>query len=125
MTIFKNFTKYFIIQQILLLIVIFNFTSDLNADDTDPSAEISNTDSISTLTSALTSPSGNGGTITPQLNTGAAVYSIPVALPPARGAMQPAVSINYNSQRGNGWAGVGWDMEYSYMSLFYLYPVYQ
>ena len=41
-------------------------------------------------------------------NKGAANYSIPLAIPPGRGGLQPKLSLNYNSQSGNGPLGVGW-----------------
>lgn len=41
---------------------------------------------------------------------GAANYSIPIALPPGRAGMQPSVSLNYSSRKGNGIAGVGWGL---------------
>ncbi|MFZ4400623.1 MAG: T6SS effector amidase Tae4 family protein [Bacteroidales bacterium] len=39
---------------------------------------------------------------------GAAVYSIPLLIPPGSGGMLPSVNIVYNSQSGDGYLGKGW-----------------
>lgn len=41
---------------------------------------------------------------------GAAIYSIPLDLPPGINDMTPKVSINYSSQGGNGELGLGWSL---------------
>ncbi|WP_179024981.1 RHS repeat-associated core domain-containing protein [Shewanella sp. Scap07] len=41
---------------------------------------------------------------------GQASYQIPIDLPPGRNGVQPKVSLSYNSQSGNGIAGVGWSL---------------
>ena len=40
--------------------------------------------------------------------SGAAQYSIPIWAPPGPRGMQPRISINYNSQSGIGYLGLGW-----------------
>src|SRR5712671_4235241 len=47
----------------------------------------------------------------PQANsTGDAKLAYPIELPPGRNGHQPQLAIQYDSSRGNGWLGVGWDL---------------
>ena len=41
---------------------------------------------------------------------GAAMYSIPIALPPGRNGVQPELALSYSSRSGNGIAGLGWSL---------------
>ena len=51
-----------------------------------------------------------GESFSAQLSTGIATYSIPISLPPARGAPQPSLGLSYSSSLGHGVAGVGWEL---------------
>jgi hypothetical protein len=42
--------------------------------------------------------------------TGSASFSYPIAVPPGRNGLQPNISLTYNSYSGNGWIGVGWEL---------------
>ena len=42
---------------------------------------------------------------------GAAVVTIPILVPSGRQGVQPDISLIYNSQRKNGWIGVGWGLD--------------
>jgi RHS repeat-associated protein len=54
----------------------------------------------------------------PQANsTGDARLSYPLDLPPGRLGLQPRVALTYNSENGNGWVGVGWDLITSAISI--------
>src|SRR4051812_26538372 len=44
------------------------------------------------------------------LFTGAFTYTYPLTVPPGRDGLQPDLKLLYNSQAGNGWLGIGWDL---------------
>ncbi|MFC7205947.1 SpvB/TcaC N-terminal domain-containing protein [Comamonas endophytica] len=44
-------------------------------------------------------------------SSGAAVYRIPIQLPPGIAGTQPKLALLYNSQAGNGIMGMGWSVE--------------
>ncbi|MBI3292283.1 MAG: VCBS repeat-containing protein, partial [Elusimicrobia bacterium] len=49
------------------------------------------------------------------LFTGRAISDIPVLVPPGRQKMQPEAHLVYHSGGGNGWCGVGWDLDLGYI----------
>src|SRR5262245_51034120 len=42
---------------------------------------------------------------------GDARLSYPIELPPGRQGMQPSLALAYSSSGGNGWVGLGWDLQ--------------
>jgi RHS repeat-associated protein len=50
-------------------------------------------------------------TIEPQYFTGQLRGSYPVSVPKGRGGLTPTLSLDYHSAAGNGWLGVGWQLE--------------
>jgi len=66
---------------------------------------------VKSFATASTGTSTEVGTTSGQLSvslSGAATYSIPMTLPPGINGVAPQISLNYNSQSGNGIAGYGW-----------------
>lgn len=43
--------------------------------------------------------------------SGAAQTSIPVLVPPGRAGVEPDLALTYDSSAGNGWLGLGWDLD--------------
>lgn len=41
---------------------------------------------------------------------GTAGLSYPLEIPPGRNGLQPQLTVQYNSDGGNGWLGLGWDL---------------
>jgi len=48
-------------------------------------------------------------------NTGASNITIPIEVPAGRNGMAPNLKLSYNSNKQNGWIGVGWDMQTSFI----------
>ena len=69
---------------------------------------------------------GLGSTFEPQLNTGGANYSVPIAVPNARGGFTPELALQYNSSQGQDVIGLGWSLNIPYVerSLEYGQPQY-
>lgn len=42
--------------------------------------------------------------------TGAALYNVPIKVPAGENGIQPQINLQYNSQSGNGIAGLGWSI---------------
>ncbi|MGD9160440.1 MAG: FG-GAP-like repeat-containing protein [Desulfobacteraceae bacterium] len=88
-----------------------------DTESKEETAEIAAPESMvmSMSTSSSTSPSASGGVYS---NTeavtvsqvGSASYSYPIAVPPGRNGLQPNIALKYSSYNGNGWIGVGWDL---------------
>ena len=50
-------------------------------------------------------------------NMGSANMSYPITIPPGRHSLQPQINLSYNSQGGNGWMGLGWDISFPSISV--------
>ena len=50
-------------------------------------------------------------------NMGTLNTSFALKLPAGRAGMQPSLSVNYSSEGGNGWMGLGWDLSIPGVSL--------
>lgn len=59
---------------------------------------------------------GMGESFSAQLSTGIASFSVPFALPAARGGAQSSLALSYSSASGWGVAGLGWDVGVPFIS---------
>lgn len=50
-------------------------------------------------------------------STGSATTSFPLKLPQGRNGMQPFLDVNYSSEAGNGWMGIGWNLSTQAISV--------
>ena len=53
---------------------------------------------------------GSGATVSSPGNSGTASAGIPIQVPPGRNGIAPNLTLSYNSSKGNGWIGLGWDI---------------
>lgn len=68
---------------------------------------------IASLQAALADSSPPAMIVPGQFNvsaTGAATYSIPIAMPPGTAGVIPAIGLGYSSQSGDGFVGYGWSV---------------
>lgn len=95
---------------VVLLALLAAFTLNLQADNMDYGS-----------VPALTQPQGDKTVENQKLDfhadlfTGRFNYSIPIEVPPARGGSEPGIALQYSSSGGNGWCGVGWDLDLGYI----------
>lgn len=69
------------------------------------------------LTSSTARGSAGGGTVNGSIvadlsvsSTGGVNYSVPINVPPGLNGIQPEISLDFDSQSGNGLAGWGWNV---------------
>lgn len=48
---------------------------------------------------------------------GSVIASFPIQIPSGRQGLEPVVSLDYNSENGNGWLGVGWGLSFSQITI--------
>ena len=58
-----------------------------------------------------TGGNSGSGTVLPALFTGTMSFSVPIEVPAGRKGMDPGLALTYSSANGNGWIGVGWNLE--------------
>ncbi len=94
-------------------------TSDPNADATRPNtvqalpdgpAKSAVTPQAISLPNAEGSIQGMGESFSPNLSAGTGTFTVPIALPPGRAGVQPALALSYGTSSGNGPVGVGWSL---------------
>lgn len=71
--------------------------------------------SVLSLPSGPGSIEGLGESFEPQLNNGTSSYEIKLVVPPGRAGFVPELSLTYNSGKGNGPFGLGWDISLPYL----------
>ncbi len=92
------------------------------SDLTDPKGLPTGADKSGVTSQAISIPKGAGKiegmgeSFSAQLSTGIATFTIPFALPSARGGSQPSLTLSYSSSSGHGVAGVGWELGVPFIS---------
>ena len=85
-------------------------------DPVQPLALPTGADKSGVTSQAISVPDGAGKiqgmeeSFSAQLSTGIATFSVPFALPKARGGAQPSLGLSYSSSGGRGVAGQGWSV---------------
>lgn len=97
-----------------------HFTDFINAIikvPESPETEAYNSTSIKGIKAA--NPTAAVNLISPPQanNTGSATLSYPLNIPAGRRGMQPQLVISYNSEGGNGWMGLGWNLSMPAISI--------
>ncbi|MBU1916728.1 hypothetical protein KKF63_01285, partial [bacterium] len=100
----------------ILLILTFFVITPCFAQEGPAQTDTSNTNTSQSgsyliMGSGGTSNAG-GQSITTDEFTGSATFNISVPVPPARGGIEPQLSLNYNSfnKNPNSWVGYGWEL---------------
>ncbi|MCB0646707.1 MAG: hypothetical protein KDC49_08590 [Saprospiraceae bacterium] len=48
---------------------------------------------------------------------GSVIANFPIQIPQGRQGIQPDISLDYNSENGNGWLGIGWSLGFSQITI--------
>lgn len=91
-----------------------SFIRDNQPTLTNSQKTIKSNESAKIVTATPTGGSPEVGVIAGQLSvslSGAALYNIPILVPPGLNSVEPEISLQYNSQQGNGLAGYGWSIK--------------
>jgi len=67
---------------------------------------------------ALPPSLGSIDSFQPDLFTGRAATSIPIAIPPGRRGLQPQLALSYSSSNPSGWVGVGWSLDMGFIERY-------